>query len=322
MLTHPNFDPIALSVGPLAIHWYGLMYLVGFAAAWYIAMRRAGMAQYPLQRNQVEDLIFYCAVGVVLGGRMGYVLFYNFDRFLQDPVWLFKVWEGGMAYHGGMLGVFAASVLYARRINISVGQIQDFVVPLVPIGLGMGRLGNFIGQELWGRATDVPWGMVFPNDPEGLIRHPSQLYQAGLEGLLLFAIIYWFSSRPRPAWSVGGLYLAGYGCVRIFVEFFRQPDSHIGYEAFGWLTRGQILSVPMVLIGLGLVAYAYRSHWQQRVAQDLEASEAAFAAWQKQQDGAAASASASQTSGTAPSTAPAAGKKPKRKKKKSSRRRK
>lgn len=258
MLKHPNFDPVAISLGPISIHWYGLMYLAGFTVAWLIAVRRSKQDQYPVNRNQVDDLIFYAAIGVVVGGRMGYVIFYNFDKFIQDPIWLFKVWEGGMAFHGGLLGVIVAMLVYARRINITPGSLLDFVVPLVPIGLGLGRVGNFIGQELWGRPSDVPWAMVFTTDPQGLARHPSQLYQAALEGLLLFVIVYWFTKKARPTWSAGGLFLICYAVMRFFVEFFRQPDSHIGFDALGWLTRGQLLSVPMVIAGILLMVYAYR----------------------------------------------------------------
>lgn len=259
MLTHPNFDPVAFSVGPLSVHWYGITYLVGFAAAWGLAVWRSGKPWSPINHRQVDDLIFYGALGVVLGGRAGYVLFYNFDKFLSDPVWALKVWEGGMSFHGGLIGVIIAITLYSRRLGVGLGRMLDFVAPLVPIGLGMGRVGNFIGQELWGRPTDVAWAMVFPNDPTGLPRHPSQLYQAGLEGVLLFIILFIFSSRPRPAWSVGGLFLACYGSFRFFVEFFREPDRHIGFDAFGWLTRGQLLSIPMILAGLIMIAVAYRN---------------------------------------------------------------
>lgn len=257
MLHYPAIDPVAISLGPLKVHWYGLMYLVGFAAAWWIAARRAGTRHYPLARENVDDLIFYGALGVVIGGRCGYVLFYNFDKFLQEPMWLLRVWEGGMSFHGGATGVILMMIWYARRMKVPVGQMLDFVAPLVPIGLGTGRIGNFIGQELWGRAADVPWAMVFPRDPLQLARHPSQLYQAALEGLLLFIVLYWFSSRPRPAWAVGGLFMLGYGAMRFIVEFFREPDAHIGYDALGWMTRGQLLSLPMMAIGAVALIYAY-----------------------------------------------------------------
>ena len=258
MLNHPNFDPVLIAIGPLNIHWYGVMYLIGFAAAWWLAQRRTRLAHCPLQREHVDDLIFYGALGVVLGGRFGYVLFYNFDQFLAQPLWLFKVWEGGMAFHGGLLGVIVAMWLYARRIGVAFGDLLDNVAPLVPIGLGMGRLGNFIGQELWGRAADLPWAVVFPKDPSGLARHPSQLYQAALEGLLLFVIVYTFARQPRPRWAVGAVFVMSYGCFRFIVEFFRQPDGHIGFDLFGWLTRGQLLSLPMIVGGLLLLVWAYR----------------------------------------------------------------
>lgn len=262
MLTHPNFDPVALSLGPISIHWYGLMYLLAFGAAWGLAMRRAKASYTPINAPQIDDLIFYGALGVVLGGRFGYVLFYNFDRFVDSPLWLFKVWEGGMSFHGGLLGVMVAMIWYGRRLNISAGQMLDFVAPIAPLGLAFGRIGNFIGQELWGRQADpavVPWAMVFPSDPLGLVRHPSQLYQAGLEGLLLFVIVYAFSSKARPTWSVAAVFGIGYGCFRFIVEFFREPDAHIGFDAFGWMSRGQLLSLPMIIGGILLLLWAYRS---------------------------------------------------------------
>lgn len=268
MLTYPVIDPIALSLGPfelfgksmgpLQVHWYGVMYLLGFAGAWWLAMHRAAKPGAVCSRAQVEDLIVYGAMGVVLGGRCGYVLFYHFDRFLSDPVWLLRVWEGGMSFHGGMIGVVLAMALYARKIKAPFFAVTDFVAPLVPLGLGFGRLGNFIGQELWGRATDASWAMVFPKDPLGLLRHPSQLYQAALEGLVLFVVLVWFSSKPRPRMAVSGLFLVLYGCFRFAVEFVREPDSHIGFDVLGWMTRGQLLTIPMVMLGAVLLTLAYR----------------------------------------------------------------
>ena len=257
MLKYPVIDPVAVALGPVKIHWYGLMYLVGFAAAWWLAMRRAKAPQAPCKPNQVEDLIVYGALGAVLGGRLGYVFFYNFDKFLSDPIWLFKVWEGGMAFHGGLLGVIVAMALYARKINQSFFDVTDFVAPLTPIGLGMGRLGNFIGQELWGRPTDVSWAMVFPNDPQALARHPSQLYQACLEGLVLFVVLWWFTSKPQPRMAASGLFLLLYGSFRFLVEFVREPDAHIGFDLLGWMTRGQLLSLPMVGLGIVLLLLAF-----------------------------------------------------------------
>lgn len=258
MLMFPNIDPVLLSIGPLQIHWYGMMYLVSFALAFVILTRRSQQPASPVKSAQVEDLVLYAAFGVILGGRMGYVLFYNFGQFLHDPLWLFKVWDGGMSFHGGMLGVMLAMALYARRISCHYVDLMDFIAPLIPIGLGFGRLGNFINQELWGRATDMPWGMVFPNDPYGLIRHPSQLYEAALEGLLAFLILYWFTQKPRPRYTASALFLILYGVFRFGVEFVREPDGHIGFDLFGWMSRGQILSLPMIIAGIVLFTWAYR----------------------------------------------------------------
>jgi phosphatidylglycerol---prolipoprotein diacylglyceryl transferase len=258
MLHHPDIDPIAVSIGPLAIHWYGLMYLGGFAAAWWLGRLRAKRVDSPLRRDQVEDLIFWGAIGVVLGGRSGYVVFYGFEHLLADPLWLIRVWEGGMSFHGGLIGVLLALAWFGRSRGRAIGEIFDFVAPLVPVGLGLGRIGNFIGQELWGRPSDLPWAMVYPRDPLGLARHPSQLYQAALEGVALFGILWWFSSRPRPRLAVSGCFLLLYGIFRFGVEFAREPDPQLGYVAFGWMTRGQLLSVPMVIAGLALLAFAYR----------------------------------------------------------------
>ena len=257
MLTYPNIDPVALSIGPLDIHWYGLMYLIGFGGAYWLMLRRAATSNGEWNKDQVADLIFYSAVGVVAGGRFGYVLFYNFGKFLDDPLWLFAVWEGGMSFHGGLLGVLVACVLFGRRYKKTFLQITDFGAPMVPIGLMTGRLGNFIGGELWGRTTDVPWGMVFPKGGP-LPRHPSQLYEMFLEGIVLFLLLWIFSRKPRPAMAVSGLFLIGYGVFRFSVEFVREPDTHIGFDLLGWMTRGQILCVPMILGGMALMYLAYK----------------------------------------------------------------
>lgn len=259
MLTYPQIDPVALSLGPLKIHWYGLMYLVGFAGAYYLMLYRAGKSAGAWTKDQVSDLIFFGAMGVVLGGRFGYVLFYNFDKFLDDPIWLFKVWEGGMSFHGGLLGVLLACFIFARKYNKTFFQVTDFGAPVVPLGLFTGRLGNFIGGELWGRTTDVPWGMVFPRAGD-LPRHPSQLYEMFLEGFVLFVILWWFSSRPRPQMAVSALFLIGYGTFRFSVEFVREPDSQIGFALLGWMTRGQELSLPMIIGGICLLILALHKH--------------------------------------------------------------
>ncbi len=259
MLPYPQIDPVAISLGPVKVHWYGLAYLAGLAFAWWLAARRSARPGSAVKREQVDDLIFFAALGVVLGGRIGYALFYGADKLAEDPLWLLRVWQGGMSFHGGFLGVIVAMYLFARRRAIPFGALLDFIAPLVPLGLALGRLGNFIGQELWGRPTDVPWAMVFPRDPLQLARHPSQLYQFALEGLLLFAILMWYSSRPRPTLAVAGLFSLGYGCLRFIAEFFREPDAHIGFQALGWMTRGQLLCLPMILLGIYLMVVAYRN---------------------------------------------------------------
>ncbi|WP_455204933.1 prolipoprotein diacylglyceryl transferase [Kaarinaea lacus] len=260
MLTFPEFDPVAVHIGPLKVHWYGLMYLVGFLGGWWLGMVRAKKPNSGWTPEQISDMLFYVALGVVLGGRIGYTLFYALDKFISDPLMLFRVWEGGMSFHGGFLGVIVAMLLFKRKHHKTFFGVMDFIAPLVTIGLGAGRLGNFINGELWGRTTDVPWGMVFPH--AGLEpRHPSQLYQFLLEGLLLFLILWFFSAKPRPRMAVSGLFALCYGLFRFFVEFFRQPDAHMGdggFIAFGWLTMGQLLSLPMVLLGVGLLWWAYR----------------------------------------------------------------
>ena len=257
MLVYPNIDPIAIRIGPLAVHWYGLMYLFGFAAAWMLGVWRARRrADIPLSPEQVGDLVFYAAIGVIVGGRLGYVLFYASAQWLADPLLIFRVWEGGMAFHGGLLGVLAAIGYFAHRLGRSFFEISDFVAPLVPLGLGAGRIGNFINGELWGRPTDLPWGMIFPH-VDSLARHPSQLYEAVLEGLVLFAVLWWYSSQPRPTKAVSGLFLLLYGAFRFAVEFVREPDAHLGYLAFGWLTMGQFLTLPMLAAGAALLVFAY-----------------------------------------------------------------
>ncbi|WHI49110.1 prolipoprotein diacylglyceryl transferase [Microbulbifer sp. JMSA004] len=259
MLTYPEIDPVAFAIGPLKVHWYGLMYLAGFVAAWWLALRRSAKPWSPVIKSEVEDLILYCAIGVVIGGRLGYMFFYNFPQLLEDPISLIRLWEGGMSFHGGLIGVMLATALYARKIGTTFPALIDFVAPLVPIGLGLGRIGNFIGQELWGRETEGPWGMVFPKDPDLLIRHPSQLYQAFLEGLVLFALLWWFSSKPRPRLAVGGMFVMLYGVFRFLVEFVREPDGHIGFDLFGWMTRGQLLSLPMIIAGMALLVWSYKT---------------------------------------------------------------
>ena len=257
MLTHPDINPIAVAIGPISVHWYGIMYLFAFASAWALAMHRAKRPNSALNAKQVEDLIVYGALGVVLGGRFGYVMFYNFGTWLEDPLWLLRVWEGGMSFHGGLLGVLVAMIIYSRKLGVKFPEMMDFTAVLVPAGLGFGRIGNFIGQELWGRQTDVSWGMIFPRDPDALVRHPSQLYQAFLEGLVLFVILFWFSQKPRPRLAVSALFLICYGVFRFAVEFVRAPDAHIPELIFGWMTRGQLLTIPLIIGGLGIFIWAY-----------------------------------------------------------------
>ncbi len=266
MIPYPHIDPVAIQIGPLKVHWYGLMYLLGFLIFWGLGRLRARREDIVVRPEQVSDMLFYMMLGVVLGGRIGYTLFYNLPQFLADPLVLFRIWEGGMSFHGGLLGVVAAVWLYQRRQGWGFWRTMDFVAPLAPLGLGAGRIGNFINGELWGKPTDLPWGMVFPGAGP-LPRHPSQLYEAALEGVVLFAVLWLFSARPRPAGSVSGLFLIGYGVFRFLIEFIREPDAHIGYLAFGWLTMGQVLSLPMVLFGVALMWWAYR---RQGGAQALE----------------------------------------------------
>ena len=267
-----DIDPIAFSIGPVAVHWYGIMYLIAFAAFWLLGERRRRAGRLPVGPTAFSDLAFYGMIGVILGGRVGYMLFYATSELLADPLSLFRIWEGGMSFHGGLLGVLVAMWYWSRRNGMHFFDVMDFVAPLVPIGLGTGRLGNFIGGELWGRHTDLPWGMIFPRaiDTAGHsieqlkamagagqlaaeARHPSQLYQMLLEGVLLFCILYFVSMKPKPRYLVSGLFALFYGVFRFGVEFVREPDAQLGYLAWGWLTMGQILSLPLILLGVVLL---------------------------------------------------------------------
>ncbi|MGA9828554.1 MAG: prolipoprotein diacylglyceryl transferase [Rhodanobacteraceae bacterium] len=267
-----DINPIAFSIGPVAVHWYGIMYLIGFAMAWWLGERRRRAGRLPIGTEQFSDLAFYGMLGVIVGGRIGYMLFYDTPELIHHPLSLFRIWEGGMSFHGGLLGVLAAVWLWSRRNRIHFFDTVDFVAPLIPIGLGLGRLGNFIGGELWGRHTDLPWGMIFPRALEGLgktrdqlhamylagqldteARHPSQLYEATLEGAVLFAVLWIYSRKPRPRYAVSGLFALLYGLFRFGVEFVRQPDVQLGFIAFHWVTMGQILSLPLIVVGIVLL---------------------------------------------------------------------
>jgi len=256
MLIYPDIDPVIFQLGPLKVHWYGLMYLIGFGLAWWLALRRAKHSGALFTDTQIGDIIFYSALGVVLGGRLGYVLFYDLSAYLATPSLILQVWHGGMSFHGGFIGVAIAMWLYARKLKISFFQLTDFIAPLVPLGLLTGRIGNFINGELWGRASDLPWAMIFPH-VDNIPRHPSQLYQALLEGLILFIILWIFSKRSRPTMAVTGLFLIGYGTFRFLVEFVREPDNHLGFIAFDWMTMGQLLTLPLLIIGGILMGLAY-----------------------------------------------------------------
>ncbi|MBC6942369.1 MAG: prolipoprotein diacylglyceryl transferase [Xanthomonadales bacterium] len=273
-----DFDPVALSLGPLQVHWYGLMYLLGFAGAWWLGSRRLAAGRLPVTREAFADLAFYVMLGVILGGRVGYVLFYNLREYLAHPLDILRVWDGGMSFHGGLLGVLLAGWIWTRRQRIHYFDTIDFVAPLVPIGLGLGRLGNFINGELWGAPTTRPWGMIFPTAPEladtsreqlqalyaagqleRFARHPSQLYEFALEGVVMFVVLWAYSRRPRPRYAVSGLFALLYGVFRFAVEFVRVPDAQLGYLAFGWLTMGQVLSLPLVVVGLVLLGLSRRA---------------------------------------------------------------
>ena len=254
MLTFPEIDPIIFALGPFKVRWYGLMYVLAFVVAWWLARRRSVTSWSIVKPAQVDDLMFYGMLGVIVGGRLGYALVYGFDQLTSDPYYIFRITEGGMSFHGGLVGVVAAMYLYARKLGVSVWGILDFVAPITPLGLFFGRIGNFINGELWGKPTDLPWGFKVG----GQVLHPSMLYEAILEGLVLFVILWTFSGRERPYMSVSGLFLLCYGLFRFAIEFVRVPDSHLGYLALDWLTMGQILSTPMILFGATLIVLAYR----------------------------------------------------------------
>ena len=259
MIIVPPIDPVAFAIGPVQVHWYGIMYMIGFSTAWWLGRYRMGQAFRGFDPAMADDMLFFGALGVILGGRIGYVFFYAPQQLIEDPLFLFKIWQGGMSFHGGFIGVMIAAIYFARRYQRSWFEVTDLIVPLIPIGLGAGRIGNFINANLWGLPTQLPWGMVFSDNPAAgnIPRHPSQLYEALLEGVVLFVILWWFSARPRPRMAVSGLFLLGYGCFRCAVEFVRVPDRHIGYLAFDWLTLGQVLTLPMVIGGAVLLWLAY-----------------------------------------------------------------
>jgi len=259
MFVHPNFDPVAIQLGPLAVHWYGLMYVCGFLGVYLLWLYRIKTypqyAESKWNADVISDLIFYGAIGAVLGGRLGYVLFYKPAYYLSNPLEVVFVNQGGMSFHGGLLGVILALFLFSKKIKVSFMQIADFVAPVAPLGLFFCRMGNFINQELWGKTTDLPWGVVFTNGGP-LPRHPSMLYEAFLEGLLLLILLWWVARKPRSMGLLSGLFLIGYALSRMFVEFFRVPDAHLNYLFFDWVTMGHILSLPMLLLGLFLVTRA------------------------------------------------------------------
>ncbi len=244
--TFPNIDPVIVAIGPVALHWYGLMYLLGLLGAMWLLNRHADKPNSGWNRDQISDLLFYCFIGVIVGGRLGYVLFYGWQWLLEDPLYLFRITDGGMSFHGGLLGVISAMGFIAWREKRGYWEVADLIAPTVPIGLGLGRIGNFINGELWGRTTEMPWGIVFPGAGP-LPRHPSQLYEGFLEGLVLFLLLWWFAKRTDKPGAVSGLFLVGYGVSRFLVEFVREPDAHM--SLYLGMTMGQLLTVPMLMFG-------------------------------------------------------------------------
>ena len=253
-----DFDPVAISIFGWGIHWYGLMYVLAFVSAFLLARLQTKRHYKDWNYEQIDDLLFFGGLGVILGGRIGYILFYSFSDFINNPVMIFKVWQGGMSFHGGFLGVLIAIGIFNRKYKKGFFNIADFVVPMIPLGLGFGRIGNFINGELWGKPTDLPWGMVFPA-ADNIPRHPNPLYEALLEGLVLFILLWWFSSKPRARMAVSAVFCFGYGGFRFLIEFVRVPDAHLGYIAWGWLTQGQILTIPIIITGFILVWFIQKN---------------------------------------------------------------
>ncbi|MDC0545318.1 prolipoprotein diacylglyceryl transferase [Gammaproteobacteria bacterium] len=250
----PEIDPVALQIGPIAIRWYGLTWLAAFYAIYFLIRRY----QKDLNLDQVSDLMFYSLLGAIIGGRAGYVFFYSIDQFINNPFSIFFIWQGGLSFHGGLVGVLIACFWLSKSWKIDFFWLMDRVALFVPPGLGFVRLGNFMNSELLGRPTDLSWGIIFPSDPLGITRHPSQLYQAFGEGILLFIYMLWIAKKPKPTMNISGHFLLGYGLIRFLTEFFRAPDQHIGFTAFDVLTRGQMLCLPMIVIGIILIYYSYR----------------------------------------------------------------
>lgn len=273
MLIYPEINPVAFSIGPIKVHWYGIMYLVGFVAAWVLGLYRAKQPWTVLNnRHQVGDAIFYGAWGVILGGRLGYMLFYDFYSFIHHPWIIVRIWDGGMSFHGGLIGAIIAYCLYSRKLKCHIFDLTDFFAPMVPIGLACGRLGNFINGELWGRVTTSPIGMVFPTGGP-LPRYPSQLIELLLEGVLLFIVLWVVSLKPRKRAVLSAYFLIGYGILRIIAEFFRQPDSQLGFILWHWVTMGMLLSLPMILLGLLILLWAHRNKTTQPKASDQPKNE-------------------------------------------------
>lgn len=257
MITYPAIDPVAFHIFTWPVHWYGLMYLVGFLGGWAVLSLRIRRSPRGFTQDQLSDIVFYTALGVIIGGRLGYMLFYDWRAIFNDPLLILQVWKGGMSFHGGLLGVLVAMWCLTKKFKKTFLELTDLIAPGVPIGLGAGRIGNFINSELVGRVSNVSWAMVFPNS-DGFPRHPSQLYEFFFEGVVLFTVLWIFSRKPRPTGAVSGMFALLYAIFRFSVEFFREPDMQVGYLSFG-LTEGQLLSLPLALVGVLLLWYAYKN---------------------------------------------------------------